>query len=108
MTVRLIYYFITYFVVAFVLALAFTPLIRPLAFKLGAVDAGTGRRMHTGVIPRLGGAGIFIAFMLPVVFSLTRGEWDSFHNNLLGILIASTIVFCIGAYDDLKSASIRN
>src|ERR1700690_2740860 len=101
MTVRLIYYFITYFVVAFVLALALTPLIRPLAFKLGAVDAGTGRRMHTGLIPRLGGVGQFFAFLLPGGFSLTRGEWDRFHYNLSGILIASTIVFCIGAYDDL-------
>ena len=64
--------------------------------------------MHTGKIPRLGGAGIFVAFMLPVVFSLTRGEWDSFHYRLTGILIASAMVFCIGLYDDLKGATIRN
>jgi UDP-GlcNAc:undecaprenyl-phosphate GlcNAc-1-phosphate transferase len=108
MTVRLLYYFISYFAVAFGLALALTPLMRPVSFKLGAIDTGTGRRVHTGRIPRLGGVGIFAAFMLPVVFSLTRGEWDSFHDSLTAVLIASAIVFCIGLYDDLKGATIRN
>jgi len=108
MTVRAIYYFISYFAAAFGLALALTPLMRPLAFRLGAVDTGAGRRVHTGIIPRLGGAGIFAAFMLPAIFSLTRGEWDNVHYRLTGILIASAIVFCIGLYDDLKGATIRN
>ncbi len=107
-SVRPIYYFISYFAVAFGLALALTPLMRILSFKLGAIDTGSGRRVHTGKIPRLGGAGIFIAFMLPAVFFLTRGEWDNSHYNLAGILIASAIVFCIGLYDDLKGATIRN
>ncbi len=108
MTVRGLYYFISYFAAAFGIALALTPMMRPLAFKLGAVDTGAGRRVHTGKIPRLGGAGIFLAFILPVAFSLTRGEWDDFHYRLTGILIASAIVFCIGLYDDLKGATIRN
>jgi len=108
MTVKLVYYFISYFAAAFGLVLAATPVMRTLAFKLGAVDTGTGRRVHSGRIPRLGGAAIFIAFMLPGVFSLTRGEWDSVHVNLAGILIASALVFCIGAYDDLKGATVRN
>lgn len=107
-SVRLLYYFVSYFAVAFGLALALTPLMRPLSFKLGAIDTGTGRRVHTGRIPRLGGVGICMAFMLPVVFSLTRGEWDSFHDSLIAILMASAIVFFIGLYDDLKGATIRN
>jgi UDP-GlcNAc:undecaprenyl-phosphate GlcNAc-1-phosphate transferase len=45
--------------------------------------------------------------MLPLAFSLTRGQWDNYHENLAGILIASTLVFCIGIYDDLKGATIR-
>lgn len=108
MTVRAVYYFISYFAAAFVLVLALTPLMRTASFKLGAIDTGTGRRVHTGRIPRLGGVGIFAAFMMPAVFSLTRGEWDSFHDSLAGVLVASTIVFLIGLYDDLKGATIRN
>jgi UDP-GlcNAc:undecaprenyl-phosphate GlcNAc-1-phosphate transferase len=108
MTVRIIYYFISYAATAFLLALALTPLMRPLSFRLGAVDKGEGRRVHTGVVPRLGGGAIFIAFMLPVVFSLTRGEWDLTHDWMLGILVASTVVFLIGFYDDVRGATVRN
>ena len=108
MTVKVLYYFISYASVAFIIALALTPLMRPLSFGHGAVDKGTGRRVHAGIIPRLGGAAIFIAFMLPVVFSLTRGQWDLFHDRMVGILVASTIVFCIGVYDDLKGATVQN
>jgi UDP-GlcNAc:undecaprenyl-phosphate GlcNAc-1-phosphate transferase len=90
------------------MALALVPIMRQLAFKFGAVDKGSGRRVHTGIIPRLGGPAIFIAFMLPVVFSLTRGEWNMFHYRMVGILVASAIVFCIGLYDDLRGATIRN
>ena len=108
MPVKLLYYFISYASVAFLLALALTPLMRPLSFRLGAVDKGKGRRVHTGTIARLGGGAIFVAFLLPVVFSLTRGEWDKFHDRMLGTLIASTIVFCIGVYDDLKGAKVKN
>jgi UDP-GlcNAc:undecaprenyl-phosphate GlcNAc-1-phosphate transferase len=108
MTVRALYYFFSYAATAFAIALAMTPLMRPLSFRLGAVDRGAGRRVHSGTIARLGGVGIFIAFMLPAVFWLTRGEWDLFRGRLLGILVASTIVFLVGVYDDVRGATVRN
>lgn len=105
---NILYYHFSYFAVALLLAAVAVPLMRPLAFRLDAVDTGKGRRAHTGVIPRLGGFGIFIAFMAPMIFSLTRGTWDDFHDRMTGILIASAVVFCMGACDDLKGATIRN
>ncbi len=108
MTIRLIYYFFSYFIVAVGLALVFVPLMRPLAFKLGAADIGTGRRVHNGIIPRLGGVGIFLAFVIPMIFRLTRGSGDSFNYNMSGVLLASVIVVLIGAYDDIKGASVSN
>ncbi|MBI5639129.1 MAG: undecaprenyl/decaprenyl-phosphate alpha-N-acetylglucosaminyl 1-phosphate transferase [Nitrospirae bacterium] len=107
-SVNIFYYFFSYFAVALVLALMLVPLMRPVAFKLGAVDEGTGRRIHTGIIPRLGGLGVFLAFMAPAVFSLTRGTWDPFHTRMAGILFASTMVLLIGAYDDIRGAGVRN
>jgi UDP-GlcNAc:undecaprenyl-phosphate GlcNAc-1-phosphate transferase len=103
----MIYYFFSYLVVAVILSLALVPLMRPLSFKLGAVDKGTGRRIHRGVIPRLGGIGIFLAFIIPLGFSLTRGVWDTFHDNMVGVLVGSTIIFLTGVYDDIKGARIR-
>ncbi len=108
MTVSLVYYFISYFTAAFILALCITPLLRPLAFSVGAVDTGTGRRAHSGIIPRLGGIAIFLAFALPMAFSLTRGAWDDLHVKMLGILVASAVVLVIGICDDLKGATVRN
>ena len=46
MNSALIYYFFSYLTVSVVLALVLVPLMRPLSFKLGAVDKGTGRRAH--------------------------------------------------------------
>lgn len=105
---NIFYYFFSYFVVSLGLALIFVPVIRPLAFKWGAVDRGTGRRVHSGVIPRLGGLGIFLAFIIPMVFKLTRGSWDVFHQNMVGILVASAVVVFLGAYDDIKGAKVSH
>ncbi|MEJ2685453.1 MAG: MraY family glycosyltransferase [Candidatus Sulfobium sp.] len=107
MTVKVIYYFFSYFAVSLGLALALVPLMRPLSFRLGAVDKGTGRRAHKGVLPRLGGIGIFLAFLFPVAFWLTRGRWDSFHGNMVGILIGCALIFFIGVYDDIRGARVR-
>lgn len=96
-----------YFITAFVLILGLTPLVRMLAFRLNALDrGGRGRKMHVGTIPRLGGVAIFIAFLLPLAISLTRGEWDEFHKNIIRLLVASFAVFLIGVWDDIKGATI--
>ena len=47
-------------VVALLVALVTTPVIKNLAFRVGAVDVPKdGRRMHDHPIPRMGGAGHF-------------------------------------------------
>ena len=107
MTVRVFYYFFSYFMVSVVLALTFVPLMRPVSVRLGAVDRGTGRRVHHGVVPRLGGIGIALAFFLPVAFWLTRGQWDGFQDSMSGILIGSGIVFFTGLYDDIRRCRVR-
>lgn len=102
------YYFFSYFTVSLVLSLLLVPLARSFSFRIGALDKGEGRRIHTGIIPRLGGFALFFAFCIPAGFALTRGVWDDIHRSMVGILIASTFVFLIGMYDDIKGATIRN
>jgi len=104
----MIYYFFSYFTISAILAMLFVPLMRPLSFKVGALDRGKGRRVHKGIVPRLGGIGIFLAFLIPFAFFLTRGVWGEFHEKMVGILIASTVVMLMGAYDDIRGATIRN
>jgi UDP-GlcNAc:undecaprenyl-phosphate GlcNAc-1-phosphate transferase len=105
---RYIQIYFSYFSAAFIIALFVVPLMRQLAYRLGAVDRGSLRRAHEGIIPRLGGVGIYLSFTLPLLFSLSRGVWDDFHRDMVGILLASTLVFLIGVYDDIKGARIRH
>ena len=50
---------------AAVVALISTPVVRSLAFRVGAVDVPKdGRRMHNHPIPRMGGLAIFFGFIL--------------------------------------------
>ena len=47
------------------LAFTFTPPVRILAYRIGAVDVPTdGRRMHKKPVPRIGGLAIYLAFVL--------------------------------------------
>ncbi len=108
MTAKIAYYYFSYCAVAFILAILVTPVMRGLAFYLGAVDRGAGRRTHTGIVPRLGGIGIFIAYAVPFLFAQTRGLWDEMHYRTLGIFLASAIVLFIGIYDDIRGATIVN
>jgi UDP-GlcNAc:undecaprenyl-phosphate GlcNAc-1-phosphate transferase len=103
-----VYYFFSYLTVSFVIAILLVPLMRQLSFRLGAVDRGTGRRVHRGIVPRLGGIAIFLAFVTPLCFALTRGNWGSLGDKTVGILVASTVVLLVGVYDDTKGARIRN
>ena len=57
--------------VAAVVALIATPVVRSLAFKIGAVDVPRdSRRMHDHPIPRMGGLAIFFGFILSVLLFL--------------------------------------
>jgi len=47
---------------SFVISLACVPLAMRLAFKIGAVDRPDERKVHSRVMPRLGGLAIFMAF----------------------------------------------
>ena len=45
------------------MALLLTPLVKKFAFWVGAVDAPNHRKVHTRIMPRLGGLAIFLAFV---------------------------------------------
>lgn len=86
------------FVVAFLIAYASTPIVKMLAFKIGAVDVPKdNRRMHKKPIARLGGLAIFYGFIVSI---LCFAEIDT---GLRGILIGSVIIVVMGIFDDIYS-----
>lgn len=83
-------------VVAFCIAYAGTPIVKMLAFKLGAVDVPKdGRRMHDHPVPRLGGLAIFYGFIISI---LCFAEVD---RTLRGMLIGSVVIVLLGIFDDI-------
>ena len=81
--------------VAMLVSFVATPLVKRLAYKIGAVDVPKdNRRMHDHPIPRLGGLAIFIGCVVSI---LAFAEIDM---NLRGILLGSCLVVAVGVVDD--------
>ena len=88
----------TALLLALIVSFLATPLVRRLAFKIGAVDVPRdNRRMHDHPIPRLGGLAIFLGFLVSV---LAYAEIDI---EMQGILIGAVIIVVLGIADDIHS-----
>lgn len=102
----------TYFTVLMmsaVTAFLLTPLIRRLAFSMGAVDVPDLRKVHLGIMPRMGGVAVFLAFCLPWVALYLQGNpvaeaFREYEKVLLVLLVSATFILILGIYDDIKSA----
>lgn len=73
-----------------------TPLMRRLAHRTGAVDTPSDdRRMHESATPLLGGLGMYLGWMVPVMLlvEVDREVW--------GIIGGATIIVAVGLFDDL-------
>ena len=89
-------------VVALLVALVATPVVKSLAFKMGAVDVPKdNRRMHDHPIPRMGGLAIFLGFLLSVLLFLDLDE------QLRGMLLGATIIVVLGIFDDIYSLGAK-
>lgn len=81
-----------------VIAFLATPLVKNLAYKVGAIDVPKdNRRMHKQPIPRLGGLAIFIAFFFTVI---VLADID---RQLQGILLGAVMIVVLGVLDDIMS-----
>lgn len=84
------------------LAAVLTPLIKLLAFQIGAVDMPNKRRINTKAMPTAGGLAIFLAFSLSVMWEFRH---VLFESNVLPILLGTLIVVITGLIDDVRELS---
>lgn len=76
-----------------------TPLIKLLAFKIGATDAPSERRINQKTMPTAGGLAIFISFSVIVLFE----SWSTpDFSRIVWILISAAVVVITGLIDDIK------
>ncbi len=80
-----------------------TPLVRKLAFKVGAVDIPKDeRRVHTKPIPRMGGLAIFVGFLLSyAIFS------DMEPLKMGAIIFGASLMVITGIIDDINEMSAK-
>ena len=88
------------FGVAALVAFISTPVVKSLAFRVGAVDdpkkdKDPGRRMHRNPIPRMGGLAIFLGFLLSILIFIPM------DNPMKGLLLGSIIIVILGIFDDI-------
>ncbi|MBB6638127.1 MraY family glycosyltransferase [Cohnella thailandensis] len=92
------------FALALGLALALTPLVKKFAVKVGAMDVPDHRKVHTKVMPRMGGLAIYAAFTVTILLFLPwlpdslLSEHD--RNLIMGMLVGGTVIVILGAMDD--------
>jgi UDP-GlcNAc:undecaprenyl-phosphate GlcNAc-1-phosphate transferase len=87
------------------LAFVFAPLAGRLGRRLGIVDQPGGRRAHQGEIPRLGGVGLFMPFIITIGIAAWRGDLTSGYSSgdftrLVGLLVGGLGAFLFGLLDD--------
>ena len=92
-----IYLFLAILVAAAVSFLT-TPLVKTLAYKVGAIDVPKDdRRMHKVPIPRMGGLAIFLAFLLSVLI------FADIDRQMQGILLGAVMIVVLGVMDDIMA-----
>lgn len=99
------------FIISLTLALVLTPLVIKLAFKIGAIDKPNHRKVHTRIMPRLGGLGIYAAFVgayFAVTPFIPEGLLRNYDTNLIhALLTGGSIIILIGVLDDRFELSAK-
>ncbi len=90
-----IWYVLLALLTAAIISCVFTPLVKVLSVKYGAVDVPKdGRRMHDHPIPRMGGLAIFFGFLAAVLVFVPL------DTEKKGMLLGAVIIVVLGVLDD--------
>lgn len=95
------------YILGLLLALALIPVFQKIGIALNWVDKPGPRKLHQVPMTDLGGAGIYLAFLV----AAGVGLWKSSSllmtdpRPLYGLFVGSLMVFLLGALDDRKGLS---
>ena len=104
--------FLASFLISFVSVASITPLLIMAGRRFGFVDGSSRRKIHNGVIPRIGGVGITLGTILPLlllyiykndVSDLFFSDW----RNPVVMLGGSVAVTLLGFVDDVNGVRAR-
>ena len=100
------------FLLAFITTFVLTPYTIKIAKKIGAVDVPKDeRRMHNKPMPKFGGPGIIIGFILSTIYLLITSSLEGNLNlfggenyfiKLIGFLLGIIVLSFVCFFDDIK------
>ena len=98
------------FLLPLILSLLFTPIVIRFAINIGATDAPGDRKVHTTVMPRIGGLAIFLSAVVTIIvlYYLFPEFLPVLFDGSYSMLIVGfcfLILFALGFRDDLKPLS---
>lgn len=105
-------YCLIFFLAAVLVTITLVPLVKAIAFKIGAIDEPSKRRIHNKTTARLGGVAIFLGISaccgLAAIGVKDLGwEIPLSYSNANGVnytiaAIGAIIMFVVGIVDDMK------
>jgi len=101
----MIYYYIIFFISLSISYLG-TILAKNISYSIGAIDKPNQIKIHSKPTPRLGGLGIYMAFLISIIlvyYFYGRLNIAFLKNKMIGIFLGGTIVFIVGFIDDIKT-----
>lgn len=90
------------FITAIIISALLTPFVIIFAKKIGAMDSPNYRKIHSNVIPRLGGLAIYISFIISVLI-----HFKYISTHIKGLLLGSLIIVICGVVDDIKELNYK-
>jgi len=94
---------LTVFGSAFLVTFLATPIVRRCALRWKLGDKPNGRKIHTDMIPHLGGIAIVLGAVCGIVLGLLDGGGSSQKLLLHRVLPAVGLIVALGMVDDMKS-----
>lgn len=88
-------------IVCFCFSILITPLVKKLAYKMGATDRPNTRKVHQTLMPRMGGVAIYLAFLLGIFILQPENQFST------SIMIGSGIIVLTGILDDIYELSAK-
>lgn len=90
----------------FLLSLFLTPIVRSIAFRVGAVDNPNARRINKVPMPSSGGLAIFLSFLVSALILMPKVLKGipvvvSYFDYILPVVIAALIITATGYTDDI-------
>lgn len=93
--------FLAAFIAALVTSLLITPLVIKFAIRLGAVDKPNQRKVHSKIMPRLGGLAIFVGVLAGYFVG------GLYNEKITGISVGALIIVLTGILDDKYELSAK-